>query len=95
MTLWGTPYFQVLPKNISYNNPIFVAGYGINSMNFYMAAYLLVDDPAIPRVPMSLVGMANYLLSPLSSLTDILTSQNQASLNLVKKVLVLNKYGQP
>ena len=44
MTLWGTPSFQVLPKNISYYNPIFVAGYGINSMNFYMAAYILVYD---------------------------------------------------
>ena len=72
-----------------------MAGYGINSMIFYMAAYLLVDDPAIPRIPMSLVGMANYLLSPLSSLTDILTSQNQASLNLINILIVLNKYGLP
>ena len=64
-------------------------------MTFHRAAYILVVDPAIPRVPMSLVGMTNYLLSLVSSLTDILTSQNQATLILVRKVLVLTKYGLP
>ena len=72
-----------------------MAGYGINGMNFYMVVYILVDDPTIPRVPMSLVGLANYLLSLVSSLTDILISQNQATLILVRKVLVLTKYGLP
>ena len=95
MTLWGTPYFQVLPKNISYYNPIFVGGYGINGMTFYMVPYILVDAPTITRVPMSLVGLANYLLSIVSSLTDIQIWQNQATLILVRKVLVLTKYGLP
>ena len=72
-----------------------MGGYGINGMTFFMVPYILVDDPTIPRVPMSLVGIANYLLPIVSSLTDILTSQNQATLILVRKVLVLTKYGSP
>ena len=72
-----------------------MGGYGINGMNFFMVPYILVDDPTISRVPMSLVGIANYLLPIVSSLTDILTSQNQATLILVRKVLVLTKYGSP
>ena len=72
-----------------------MGGYGINGMTFFMVPYILVDDPTISRVPMSLVGIANYLLPIVSSLTDILTSQNQATLILVRKVLVLTKYGSP
>ena len=72
-----------------------MAGSVINGMTFHRAAYILVVDPSIPRVPMSLVGMANYLLSLVSSLTDILTSQNHATLLLVKKVVLLTKYGLP
>ena len=72
-----------------------MAGSVINGMTFHRAAYILVVDPAIPRVPMSLVGMANYLLSLVSSLTDILTSQNHATLLLVKKFVPHTKYGLP
>ena len=72
-----------------------MGGYGINGMTFFMVPYILVDDPTISRVPMSLVGIANYLIPIVSSLTDILTSQNQATLILVRKVLVLTKYGSP
>ena len=72
-----------------------MGGYGINGMTFFMVPYILVDDPTISRVPMSLVGMANYLLSLVSSLTDILTSQNHATLLLVKKIVLLTKYGLP
>ena len=72
-----------------------MGGYGINGMTFFMVPYILVDDPTISRVPMSLVGMANYLLSLVSSLTDMLTSQNYATLLLVKKIVLLTKYGLP